>query len=499
MPSLDELRRKATLLKRAYGAGDSAAAARVREVLGDAPAPLKRADFLHVIANEASFDSWPRLKTAAETEGLDRAAKQQRLKIALFQGQNHVTQQLLSDTPDLARGLLGLEIALYDVQAVRAALWNDPAAATRAFGPRRPIAHLAFSRYHQLRPDLREDMLEIAGLLVRHGADVNDAADHPQGRLSVLYGALCHADNLPLAEWLLEHGANPDDGETLYHATEPGRHAGLRLLLSKGADPKGTNALPRAMDFNDHEAVRMLLNAGATPDDGAGTIPALCHAARRMNDGAMVQLLLEAGADPSARWRACSAYALARVMGNGQAAERIAKAGGEVSLSETETLLARAAEGEATPGTFLDPATLPEEYRNLIADLVMLPDTRGHIERLVALGLEYDRPAAMGVTPVQGAGWAGNAELLAYFLSLRPDLEHRNDHGGSLLGTIIHGSEHAPQRAGADHVACARLALEHGLSLPRRTVDMAGAPAMRAFLADWAARFPSQVTEGATP
>ncbi len=65
-------------------------------------------------------------------------------------------------------------------------------------------------------------------------------------RLSVLYGAIGHGNNMALGPWLLEHGANPNDNESLYHATEPGHHAGLGMLLAHGADPRGTNALLRA-------------------------------------------------------------------------------------------------------------------------------------------------------------------------------------------------------------------------------------------------------------
>ena len=502
MTTLDDLRRTATLLKRAYGAGNSAAAARVRQYIPDGPDPLKHADFLHVVARENSFESWPRLKAAVETQGMDRAAKQQRLKIAVFQGQTFVIQQLLKDTPDLAQGLLGLEIALYDLKAVRAALSDDPARATQMIGPRRPMLHLAFSRYHRVRPDLTDDMLAIADLLLTHGADPNDAFDQNGEPLSALYGAIGHGDNMPLAQWLLDHGANPNDGESLYHATELGHHEGLRLLIAHGVSTAGTNAVPRALDFNDHGAVELLLRAGADPNEGlhakTGQIPALHQAARRMCDGAMITLLLQAGADPSAPWRECTPYGLARVMGNTDAADLIAKAGGDTTLTPIETLLARAADGQDSPGQFVDPALLHDEYRNLVAVLLNTPARLGHIKRLVALGMEYDRPSGMGVPPVQLAGWGGLAKLMAYFLSLKPDLTHRNNFGGTLLGTIIHGSENAGRGDDIDHIACVRLALEHGLSLPRSAIDLAGDPDMRDFLAEWAAQHPGHVIDGAS-
>lgn len=70
-----------------------------------------------------------------------------------------------------------------------------------------------------------------------------------------------------LGRWLLDQGANPNDAESLYHATDLGHHEGLKMLLDFGADPTGTNALLRAMDFHDHAAVQMLLESGARADD----------------------------------------------------------------------------------------------------------------------------------------------------------------------------------------------------------------------------------------
>lgn len=507
--SIDQLRRDAKALKKAYEAGETHA----RQRLQNYPprndgADLKHADFLYVVAREQGFESWPKLAWAAETVGLDRAGRQQRLKIALFHGQNTVVQRLLADTPDLADGIFGLNVALYDRAAVAAALADDPGIATQMSGPRRPMCHLAFSKYIHARPDLEADMLAVAELLLANGADVNDSmpvAPDNDHRLSALYGAIGHADNMALGRWLLEHGANPDDGESLYHSVELGHHEGLRLLLEHGADPKGTNALLRAMDFHDHEAVRMLLAHGARADDFDGThvggeapwvVPALHQAARRMSDRAMIDLLLDAGADPARVYEGASAYAYARVFGNRELARAIEARGPVPGLSPDEALLAAAAEGEPPTGAFIDPATLPQAYRNIIRVILHLPGKLAHVKRLVALGLEYDRPDTEGLTPVQVAGWEGLPEVMGYFLGLKPDLGHVNGYGGTLLSTIIHGSENNPQREGRDYVGCLRLALEEGVALPRRAVELAGDPAVAEFLADWAETHPGQVVEG---
>jgi hypothetical protein len=118
------------------------------------------------------------------------------------------------------------------------------------------------------------------------------------------------------------------------------------------------------------------------------------------------------------------------------------------------------------------------------------------MKALVALGVEYDRPDEMGLPPVQIAGWEGLPDVLGWLISLRPDLTRVNGYGGTLLTTILHGSENASSHADRDHVECLRLVLEHGLALPRQAITFAGDPEISAFLADWAEAHPGQVVEG---
>ena len=387
-------------------------------------------------------------------------------------------------------------------------LAEDPTRATTEYGLRRPIVHLAFSRWIHTNPDLADDMIAIAQMLVDHGADVNDSCATDPGndhQLSALYGAIGHADNMALAEWLLDRGADPNDNESLYHSTELGHHEGLRLLLKHGADPTGTNALLRAMDFHDHTAVQMLLDAGARADDFDGAyvggeapwvVPALHQAARRMSDMRMITLLLDGGADPARLYDGVSVYAYARVFGNAPLARAIEARGNVPALSPNETLMAAAADGVDTPGQFIDPDTLPESYRNIIRNILHMPGKLGHVRRLVALGLEYDRPDTEGLTPVQVAGWEGLPEVLSYFLGLKPDLSHINGYGGTLLSTIIHGSENNPNAQGRDYLACLRLALEQGVALPQTAITHSAREDVGDFLRDWAAAHPGQVIQG---
>lgn len=138
-------------------------------------------------------------------------------------------------------------------------------------------------------------------------------------------------------------------------------------------------------------------------------------------------------------------------------------------------------------------AALTPELSRLLCRLVGREGALPHMRRLVAMGFDPNVTDEMDLPPVHLAGWEGLPEVMRFFLDRRPDLSHVNGFGGSLLSTIMHGSENCPQRATRDHIACARMALEHGVALPKRAPDLAAQPDMAAFLADWAEDHPGQV------
>lgn len=492
---LEKLRSDAKRLKKAFAAGDPEARRRLQSIMPDAIDP-KHADFLHLVACEQGHESWPKLKFALETAAMNRDQRAERLKMALYFGQNWVIDKLLAADPDLPSHNLGLQIALYDLPAVRAALSRRPDWASEVIGVRSPILHLAFSKYIHKAPEKCADMLAIAGLLLGNGADPNDGyaaepgSDH---KLSALYGALGHADNMALSEWLLDNGADPNDDESLYHAMELGHREGLKLLIKHGVRTSGTNALPRALDFDDLEAVRLLLEHGADPNEAVtghpsgqpvDSIPALHQAARRWRSGAFIHLLLDHGADPQAVWESHRPYAMARIYGNGSAAEALEARGCATPLSESEQALALCADGRL-PEAPIDRAALSQEDRLLLTRLAHEPARFEHIKTLIAAGFDPNQTDEMKTTALHAAGWQGLPELVAFLLEQEPDLEHLNAYGGNALSTVIHGAEHSPERATRDHVACARLLLNAGAVFRRENLPHVGDEAMSLFLEDW--------------
>lgn len=423
----------------------------------------------------------------------DRAA---RLRMALDAGHQDEVAALIAADPSLATGHFTIAAALYEAEAVAAALAADPAAATRAVAGRTPILHLAFSRHIKAAPERADAMIAVAAALLAAGADVNDAwePDPAAGyRLSALYGALCHADNLPLAEWLLAHGASPNDGESLYHATELGHHRGLQLLFRYGVDPAGTNALARMLDFDDLEGVRLLLDQGADPNErvpehpsgeGLPGVPALHQGARRGRDGRFAELLLDRGADPDAVWRGHTAYALARIFGNAGFAEALARRGHATPLDPTETLLANIADSADPAGRRLPPLPEGDEARMLLVRLIEQPDRLDHAKALVAAGIDPNLPDEMGVTPLQVALWQGLPEQAAWLLTQRPDLAHRNRYGGDAVGTLLHGAAYCRQ-PGRDHLACLKLLCRAGAPLDPARLGQPRDPEIAAYLRQW--------------
>ena len=323
-PNVEQYKKQSKELLKAVRAGDAAGAERMRKHHPNAHKQHPSlADAQLVIALEHGFPSWARfverIQEVRITSWLDTIVD----PVAAFlvaasvpRGTWHAAGTLdeanaiLARYPDAARAdiytaaVLGDEARLRELVAGNAALVRTPG------GPHawEPLTYLCFSRYLRLDASRAEAFTRCAHLLLELGADANggwwEAPDHEGGKPtweSVLYGAAGLAQHGGVTRELLQFGADPNDGETPYHAPETYDNTVLRILLESGkVDERGKAwILGRKADWHDDAGMNLALEHGADPNYiphwGRG---ALHHSIQRGNGLVMIEMLLDAGADP---------------------------------------------------------------------------------------------------------------------------------------------------------------------------------------------------------
>src|SRR5215469_13117137 len=217
-------------------------------------------------------------------------------------------EAILAAHPEVIGSSIHVAAILADDASVREFLGLDPGVATAPGGPYGwdPLTHLCFSRYLRLTPSRSEGFLRTAAALLDAGANANTgfySGDHdPPEFESAIYGAAGVAHHPELTRLLLARGADPNDGETPYHAPETLDDRALHALVGSGkvsADSL-TTMLHRKLDWRHYEGVAWLLDHGADPNRiSHWGRRALAHALGRTSPLRYFQLLLDHGADPT--------------------------------------------------------------------------------------------------------------------------------------------------------------------------------------------------------
>ena len=149
-------------------------------------------------------------------------------------------QAILTTHPEVSGSSIHIAAILADNGGVRRFLALDPGAATTPDEPYGwdPLTHLCFSRYLRLDPSRSEGFLRAAAALLDAGASANTgfhSTDHdPPEFESAIYGVAGVAHHPELTRLLLARGADPNDGETPYHAPETLDDRALRVLVDSG-------------------------------------------------------------------------------------------------------------------------------------------------------------------------------------------------------------------------------------------------------------------------
>jgi ankyrin repeat protein len=506
--NFDHLKKQAKELLRLYRAGDAAAIACFVENL---PAAAHRTDDevialdlrLHdaqsCIAREYGFASWADLSHFVEANAY--AHREQALLIDRWlrlayggdvtgnydAARPRVAAQLRQEHPGLLATDTYVACAAGQLDTVSQAISADPQWINRAGGPLNlpPLVAVTHSCLGQL-PEFAARLRECAHHLLQAGADPNQrignrfppaslANPDEAGPLSALYGAAGVNRDPALTEMLLKAGANPNDGESLYHSLE--NPDCTRLLLQYGARVGGTNALRRALDMPDATALELLLAHGGDPNEPAGEGPTKIWGAPLLRAIAVrrsprhIAALLAAGADPKARTQAgVSAWRLATQVGLPEVAELLRAAGAQEALSADDEFVAACARADASTARRIQaqhpelPRSLPEERLRLLPDAAAWGSSAA-VKVMVELGWPIAaRGADWDTTALNQAVFSGDAELTAFLLAHGASWHEQHGYGDNVLGTLSWASINEPMDISSpDWVGCARALMAHGL------------------------------------
>jgi ankyrin repeat protein len=438
--NLEQLRKQAKELVRAARAGDADALAR----LGGEEPMLARAQL--VLAREHGYPSWPALVAAVEAnaEGFVRAATS---------GRRARAEAMLAARPEIARDPW--------VRLVRGEGWEGDASepgGPRGWAPLLYVCHSVFAS------------TDLARSLLARGADPNATFTNEYGEMSAVYGASGVVHDPELTRVLLEAGANPDDGESVYHATEARSPECLRVLLEHGATAEPI-MLAHALDSDGRtEHVRLLLDAGA---DARGLLP---HAVRRGRGPQTVRLLVGHGAELERRggegWRrperVRTAYQHAVLRGRDEVAATLAELGANTAVDPDDFAIAAIARGERPPEV---PDALDYDQQEVIVLAAL-----GQRMPLVVELFGPDLRGVVGGSPegslLHHVAWVGNPELARFLLDAGAEV-------GDALDWAASGSQHHGI-PGRDYAGVASQLVDVGAVTEPRHLEQADGP-----LAEW--------------
>jgi hypothetical protein len=512
--NLDHLKKQAKELLRLCRTGDVTAIARVVHHL---PAAANRTDKevkaldlrLHdaqsSIAREYGFASWADLSAYVDASALAHRTQAWLVRrwLGLVYGADvtgtyasvrpRVAMTLLLEHPDMLDADPYVGCAAGHRKTVSRAMAADPDWVHQAGGALRlpPLVAVTHSSLMQV-PEFAQRLRECARALLDSGANPNQhignrlppaslTAPDQTEPLSALYGAAGVARDPTLTEMLLNAGADPNDGESLYHSLE--NLDCTTLLLQRGARVTGTHALWRALDMPDATALELLLAHGGdanepAPDGLKVWATPLLRAIALRRSPRHVAALLAAGADAKAKTKTAegvSAYRLAMQVGLLEVAAQLRAAGAEETLTVEEDFVSACARADIAQARSIQarhpelPGSLPDDRLRLLPDTVAWGSSTA-VKIMVELGWPLDvRGGDWDATALNHAVFRGDVDLTVCLLDHGASWRETQGYGSDVLGTLGWASENEPAGVeNADWVGCAHALIRHGVPKAER-------------------------------
>ncbi len=328
---------------------------------------------------------------------------------AIWHGTLQPAEAILAAHPELASSDIHTAAIVGDDTAVRRFIALNPknAIATSAPYGGDALNYLCLSKYLRLEPSRTEAFLRAATALLDAGADPNTGfwttGQHPEFE-TALYGAAGVAHHPAMTRLLLERGADPNDGEAVYHSPETYENDAMKLLVETGKVTADNLAmmLVRKHDWHDYHGAQWLLEHGANPtlDRSRGWSP-IHHALARDNSLEMIALLLDYGADPMHDRDGMTAIARAAREGRSDVLQLLAERGVPIALRGVDCLIAACAMGDATTARTLadEQPTLVSEMKAVGGELLAKfagTDNAPGVQQLLDLGVPVAAPFTAG-------------------------------------------------------------------------------------------------------
>ena len=463
-PSFENLRKQAKSLRQAVRENEPGALAQVREFH---PHPdevnnnFALRDAQLVIARSYAFSSWAKLKLhvaavaqyswlLSPSDDSSPVSDQFINLAALTYGGDHTSRRdkaraLYAANPTIGRENVYTAATVGEVALVRQLLKENSSLAKTRGGPRNwePLLYAAYSRFNSDDPN--HSTLEVARLLLQHGADPNAGFLWDGNYLfTALTGVFGEGESGPLhqpehqycyefARLLLLAGADPNDSQTLYNRMFTGGTKHLELLFEFGLGRVAHGVWSKRL---------------GNPDSPAEMLQQQLGWAAKYNQVARLQLLVDHGVDinvADSRLRR-TPYNLAVLNGNQEIAQYLLAHGADATaLSDLDSFFAAClGADEVRARTFLaqDPTLLSRlgGHRAELLQLAAERDKRASIRLMAELG--FDLNAIKRTTALHNAAMSGNLEMVKLLIELGANPQLRDtEFNATPLGWAEYGGK----------------------------------------------------------